>query len=79
MFRRSSDRELRKLHERMEQTGERPPYLTETYSSLRSLQKEAYRLAALGYRIRSRQDMRDASGYNVSFVYMGMSQTRDLA
>ena len=67
----SPDADLRRKHERMAMTGERPVYLTETYSTLRNLRKEANRLASLGYRIRSHQDMRDASGYHVTFVYGG--------
>jgi hypothetical protein len=55
----------------MAETGHRPPFLKECYSSHRNLHREAQRLAALGYRVQSRQDMRDADGYHVTFVYVG--------
>lgn len=68
-----ADGELRQAHERMVETGERPPYLKESYYSHRNLHREAERLAALGYRVQSRQDMRDSSGYHVTFVYAGQA------
>lgn len=55
----------------MADTGARPPYLQEVYSSHRNLYREAERLARLGYRVQSRRDMREADGYHVTFVYMG--------
>lgn len=66
-----ADGELRQKHEQMVETGERPPYLVECYSSHRHLYQEAKRLERLGYRVQSRQDMRDANGYRVTFVYAG--------
>lgn len=69
-----ADGELRQKHERMADTGDRPPYLIECYSSHRHLYQEAQRLERLGYRIRSRQDMRDTDGYHVTFVYVGLAQ-----
>jgi hypothetical protein len=70
----SADGELRQQHEQMSETGERPPYLVEYYSSHRNLYQEAKRLERLGYRVQSRQDMRDANGYRVTFVYVGNAQ-----
>ncbi len=70
----SADGELRQKHEQMAETGERPPFLSECYSSHRNLYREAQRLERLGYRVRSRQDMRDVDGYHVTFVYAGTAQ-----
>lgn len=73
-----ADGELREKHEHMAATGLRPPYLEEVYSSHRTLHREAQRLAKLGYRVRSRQDMREADGYHVTFVYMGRANDQVL-
>jgi hypothetical protein len=64
---------LREKHTRMAKSGERPPFLEEYYTSHRNLYREAKRLEGLGYRVRSRQDMRDANGYRVTFAYVGAS------
>jgi hypothetical protein len=71
-----ADGQLREKHEHMAETGTRPPYLQEVYSSHRSLHREAERLAKLGYRVQSRRDMREADGYHVTFVYMGHQTDR---
>lgn len=66
-----ADGRLREKHMRMAKTGDRPAFLEEYYVSHHNLEREAERLVELGYRIRSRQDMRDANGYRATFIYVG--------
>ena len=55
----------------MAKSGERPAFLEEYYTSQRALDRESKRLAKLGYRVKSRRDTRDATGYRVTLVYVG--------
>jgi hypothetical protein len=68
---------MREMHKRMANTGERPPFLEERYLSRHNLDRESRRLVGLGYRVQSRQDMREADGYHVRFVYMGESNSHE--
>lgn len=77
----TSDGRLRHKHERLVQTGKRPPYLVEVYNSTRHLEEEANRLFALGYRIQSRQDVRGPAAfyYHVTFAYDPIHNTERTA
>jgi hypothetical protein len=65
----TADGRLAKRHDKMEKTGNRPPYLSECYMILRHLEKEANRLHGMGYRIQSRQTDGQRGYHYVTFAY----------
>lgn len=66
----TADGRLANKHDRMIREGRRPPTLVESYFSQRHVEREAEKLATIGYRLQ--MSYRDNRGfYQAVFQYLG--------